>query len=1589
MFRKKSMVSVILILAMLFQIAPGFATGYGDITAHNTPIQVDGETLDFAEPPLETDAQIDIAKLPIYFIPNQGQMDESVKYYSIGAGYDFSDRPERVSDTFTSQKSHLEEVIVSGAEQTLNTVSQEEQINTYEPSIEEITRVKKIVELLIDKNISDDIAMAILTGNFGSPGSGSDVDQIIDEIIEDINYKFNLVEISGLEFALKGAPLEMLTALKDFSFCFEVVHKIGNKDLDGALYVISKFTAGKIFPPAGFMIALTDVGLRILNNYTTQLSEQYYWNSVERYVSRRDEGFSHEVALHWISYPLYGTGLTGQARDDFINEINDFVEKYYDILVAMREFEEDFHKKTQNPDLDVRINFTGNDYGYAPFHVVASIQTKDPNREIASYQWTVTSDAHFTSTSPQLSYTFYDPGIHRVSVTITDIYGESDTAYAFIRVYNPVLAQFLPIPQGDLAGNEIRFDASSSTHLNQGNIQTYTWKFDDGTTKTSTSPISYHTYTSNSVYNVELTVSDNVGNVGYYKNVVFIGNNYGSSQIHGNVYQDLHLTQAFGPYIANTSVTVENGATLYIFPGTNVSFDHGLVVEGDVYIGAGAQINIRDVTIHSGGKVTVGSGAFISDDGVNWSVGGELFIESDCEMNYPRITVVGDGKLTLGSNIIINGLNLDIQDSGFVSVGVNTVLSDVTQINISYMASLLIEPGTVIKFRHLGALYVSGILDARSTEANPIYFTDRSDSDTPDGDSLGLDEDPQPGSWYGVEVQNGGSATLDYVVVRYGGRRTFWRGNGSNIYKKGSGTLTLTNSVLEHSSSFGLLLQYTDYTHVISGNHFANNPSRGISLHFAKGGTQITGNTIAANSHGIYISDSNPMVQGNRIHNNFIGIYTTLLANPIIGGSLEGGNNIYDNTHYAVQNTWSDITINAQYNWWGADSGPAHNSNPTGTGDSVSDYVDYSNFKNYSFEAAETAITEANTAIATLPDVNDITLNDKEAIESVRSLVEVVKKDYGVSDTDFDNLNKLLEAEAKIAELGVVISLSTNPLEGGTTNGGGIHSKDDSTTVTATPATGYEFVNWTEDGKVVSTDAEYTFTATSDRTLSANFATESCTISVSADPDGGGSVTGGGSNNYGDSVTVTATPATGYYFVNWTEDGEEVSTDSSYTFTAEGNRTLVANFELKEYVVSLESNPDSGGSVTGEGTYTHGEEVTVTSTPATGYTFINWTEEDQEVSNNSSYTFTIEEVRNFTANFKLKEYDILLIVATAEGGSVTGSGMYTHGEEVIITATPAVGHYFVGWTEDGEEISTESAYTFEADTTRELTAHFKLKEYSIDASVTPEASGTVTGQDIYEHGEEVTLAATPEAGYYFVNWTEAGEEVGTDTSYIFTAEKDRNLVANFKELLPGEEIKDVNPDNEGQAEVEFPKCQVSIRINTSKSGLITIVRYNEEDKSPPKSMNDVGIYLSIERSESLAGTKARIEASYDPESLPSGIDENSLRLWRYNETSQEWEKLPGGVDTERNVVWGETENFSVFGVFGESEILYGDVNGDGSIDVGDAILVLRHIVGLVDIEEEYGAEALVRAKVSGGEGPVDVGDAILILRYIVGLIDNF
>lgn len=79
--------------------------------------------------------------------------------------------------------------------------------------------------------------------------------------------------------------------------------------------------------------------------------------------------------------------------------------------------------------------------------------------------------------------------------------------------------------------------------------------------------------------------------------------------------------------------------------------------------------------------------------------------------------------------------------------------------------------------------------------------------------------------------------------------------------------------------------------------------------------------------------------------------------------------------------------------------------------------------------------------------------------------------------------------------------------------------------------------------------------------------TPSFTLTVTANDNAMGSVEGAGTYKQGATATLTATPAEGYEFVNWTK-GEEVVTENPYTFIVTENVTLVANFKKKVSIIT-------------------------------------------------------------------------------------------------------------------------------------------------------------------------------------------------------------------------------------------------------------------------------------------------------------------------------------------------------------------------------------------------------------------------------------
>ena len=132
------------------------------------------------------------------------------------------------------------------------------------------------------------------------------------------------------------------------------------------------------------------------------------------------------------------------------------------------------------------------------------------------------------------------------------------------------------------------------------------------------------------------------------------------------------------------------------------------------------------------------------------------------------------------------------------------------------------------------------------------------------------------------------------------------------------------------------------------------------------------------------------------------------------------------------------------------------------------------------------------------------------------------------------------------------VTAVAKPLAAASVSGGGYYNNDDQITLTATPSNAnYVFVEWRKNGTAITGSATITETVTADASYEAYFKVY---INAVADDNTHGSVTVSPTNSdhyftFGQTCTMTATAASGYHFVHWTKDGEEVGTEASLTIT--------------------------------------------------------------------------------------------------------------------------------------------------------------------------------------------------------------------------------------------------------------------------------------------------------------------------------------------------------------------------------------------------------------------------------------------------------
>ena len=316
------------------------------------------------------------------------------------------------------------------------------------------------------------------------------------------------------------------------------------------------------------------------------------------------------------------------------------------------------------------------------------------------------------------------------------------------------------------------------------------------------------------------------------------------------------------------------------------------------------------------------------------------------------------------------------------------------------------------------------------------------------------------------------------------------------------------------------------------------------------------------------------------------------------------------------------------------------------------------------------------------------------------------------------------------------VTVASNNNNYGSVSGGGQYNYNQSCTVTATPADGYMFTNWTSNGSVVSTDASYTFNVTANTNLVANFAsgvmigsgtetnenlpsnsyynyTLSEQIYTKAELGGAGSITSIAFYNGGSAKTRTFD----IYMKNTTKSSFSGNTDwisvSSSDKVFSGSVNMVAG----DWTTITFNNPfvyDGNSNVVlvvddNTGSYSQGMACRVFSASSQAL-YIRSDNTNYNPNNPSSYSGTVLSVKNQIILTKepisTEPVNITVSANPAQAATVSGGGEYTFGQTCTVAATPNSGYSFIGWTENGNVVSTELSYSFTATADRSLVANF-------------------------------------------------------------------------------------------------------------------------------------------------------------------------------------------------------------------------------------------------------------------------------------------
>jgi uncharacterized repeat protein (TIGR02543 family) len=274
-------------------------------------------------------------------------------------------------------------------------------------------------------------------------------------------------------------------------------------------------------------------------------------------------------------------------------------------------------------------------------------------------------------------------------------------------------------------------------------------------------------------------------------------------------------------------------------------------------------------------------------------------------------------------------------------------------------------------------------------------------------------------------------------------------------------------------------------------------------------------------------------------------------------------------------------------------------------------------------------------------------------------------------------------------------------------------------------------------------------------------------------------------------VTLTAAPASGSIFGGW--GGACSGTQLTCVVTMNGTKTVSATFTVSaaRFTLTVTKSGAGGGTISSTtpgivcGTdctedYVTGTVVTLRAIADTGSVFGGWS--GAGCTGIGDCIVTMDAAKSVTAAFTLGQFSLTVVRLSEAGGAgtITSSPAgiacgadcfesYTFQTIVALTAAPAAGSIFTGWTGDCAASGTNPTCTVTVDSNKTALASFRrVSTLTVTVNgpgaVTSNPAGITCGADCDEafaYNLMVTLTATPASGAYFVGWTGACSGTGT------------------------------------------------------------------------------------------------------------------------------------------------------------------------------------------------------------------------------------